>query len=1337
MCGVRSMDADHTIQGIEDAMTLTGAQRDDSHDLHGQVTGIDGGILRGWVSETPLLMMLSCDVDGEIIARGVPGALIEEADGEAAMRSYQIVLPMELYDGVARSARVTAHFRDGAKASGTAFDMILKPEDCPRPVAVLTPPAEGRLRGKVSHPFDPDCAVPLELYVNGRSALQVESWPDQGGRFEFDVTQLASFDLSCDRIDIVENLSGASLSGVLPDMLQSAAQVRLVEEESGAIGLVLRTPLSNVHISAAHLCGADGAALQSLNFEPTDDRYEVVAYLPQRPEQAVTLALGDTHLPVDQHDDDAEHPPGTRLGVGSFVPVSKIDRLEDALAATLGENYFATSPASYPDFTGAWGVTPAGTVEGWILDLSQPEHPFSVDIKVNGSLVGTVEADQMTWLSGTRAVGHWPFGFRFDLSSLELPDGFAIVAVCPSGGDQDIAAFEARNTIAFPVVPTTRTLSDFVLPSQVPSEYDVRGDAIVPATPDVVDGITTAFLARAGLGWTGTVGAVLLQACDRLMQDEEAWAALADPSSPLPHHKLQPPLLGVDMSEMIAALPLPEARKDALQICSNWREFLRLLLDPEMFAGLLDVRDIDNVLKLQKLRDLAGGAAAEAELSIDWARGGRKVVHLPEVIEAAEHIVIGTAQDTVLLDAPVSTRETPHRILSRLSRILEETSAEPDLLIALQTAGTWRLHPLQWHQRVTPDPIDVDPGCVVQSMTLSGVFCEVTCDGVTLVESLFLNVAGAVHELKALPVEDEAENGPRQFLCKLREPLSDEVELAEIAGSAGTYDLRLRSPSGARPDKLPLSLAPTPEGRMEFFDLLIEGGSLHGLSFTTEQVGRKLPVQLVEILPEALPEEEAEHPLQVVNVVPGRPGNPKSFRLPLPPSVLDGAVHRLKLVVTVDHAQAPEILWEQDFQATSEVLAAQLEAIEDAEGCARFLMRLAQVGQFEFLEHFFSAPRKDGKRDISIKAVFEILATAILHSQDGQLPAGLTRMFESLWTFSSTGAGRRQAFGEIARRVLSRAHPDVPLARFPQAPTGEAIVDLIFAAQPEKPGEYADLIRTAMMTRRYPLAKALLQKGLTAHPGNPVLLVLQAHLALQHGDVAGAEVAARAALKAESRFSGALMTLARCLSLSGRQLEAMAVLTGGKGLSSWVEKVPNYEFVKLTSGLDWDGVKLRVAQAEGRDSLEKDVLQSRQALGAPVSLSDTPYSVFFLKDNEKAASNWEIFQTLRAQTQCCQVAVPDSTRPADLECMGNWAFVFDKKRAVRPDFLQMIMDQKRSFEPVVHFVSCDMEPTGEAGAFRTVGMLARADVLRAFGGCSLEDFVTQAHQSLKVKSILI
>ncbi len=310
--------------------------------------------------------------------------------------------------------------------------------------------------------------------------------------------------------------------------------------------------------------------------------------------------------------------------------------------------------------------------------------------------------------------------------------------------------------------------------------------------------------------------------------------------------------------------------------------------------------------------------------------------------------------------------------------------------------------------------------------------------------------------------------------------------------------------------------------------------------------------------------------------------------------------------------------------------------------------------------------------------------------------------------------------------------------RYPTSPDAESVVDLLIASTSLDHAQGVRRIQDAFKLGRYAIVERWLSEALGEKPDDIELQLLAVRLDYVRGHYDSGIEKLQTLLPRSDNSNEALQLLAQGYAHQGQFLEAIATLTGGRGLTALLNSTPTLEQAKIAARLDWVSVALAAKSVNANfvDVIEK----SCTVTGLPVRLVDVPYSLFFLGEDSKVpdAEVAGLFLDLCQRTGCTQIArVDPGSAMNEIECVGAWAFVFTEAVNVNAVLLDAIFAQKRSNEVVVKIMKWRKSNSGGGSSFYVAGVLASAEALRAFGNVSLADWLVVAERSLRVKTVLI
>lgn len=466
------------------------------------------------------------------------------------------------------------------------------------------------------------------------------------------------------------------------------------------------------------------------------------------------------------------------------------------------------------------------------------------------------------------------------------------------------------------------------------------------------------------------------------------------------------------------------------------------------------------------------------------------------------------------------------------------------------------------------------------------------------------------------------------------------------------------------------------------------------------------------------------------------------FRLSLPEAVFDGKEHELALQAWAGDKSV--YLWSQDFVATDEIMRQRLSGCQNSGELFDTLMLLTWGGRFGMLASYFDRPQAFSSEALKRGDEFSVLGQGLLlgvsvnvdASQEIAL-ATLERRFravcremdESQWLAASV---------DLANRVLGSSANDLSLGRYPHAPLVEAACDLAVVATTEAADRNTvlTLASLCMSSGRYLLARDLLQSLIDRETKQALPLVRMASVEISLANLDSAEARLHEALQRRAKFPEALNQMARLYVKRGQYLEAAAVLSGGRGLGRWVEKPPPYRASKYLAALDWRGVNEEIALASGNQGYLEHLRRADDVLGPPPDPRTEGFSLIFM---DKAQRDLGATFGDLSPLGCAQVVNQNGTTMDQIEGMGRWSIFLRhaKTHMFQSEIVAALFAQMRCFEPVMELQTAKMDERGLPVGFQTVGLVARNDTLRLFGGRTLEEFAELVRSRLATKTVLV
>lgn len=1334
---------------LEGEFTIPNAIIDADAGLYGMSEVDSGGEITGWVVQ-------ETDTSPEVVALLVDGVEVARtlADRETDPRvgaGYRFGVPAEFFDGAMHNVRVLVD-PDGAARDLLAVDHMLAPEQLPAIAANVELQRTGELSGELqtgalkgwdeakhhAHLF-------LAIGEQEFGTAQVQ----EGGRFSFDLTGFSLSELLASDVVIYESIFGRPLAEVPKDLFLQSVHVEVLRINDKTVCLRLLSALT-LHDEIRATLLVQGQEQELVFVLDTSEKFHICeCQLSQAAEADAQIYIGTPgrFLSLAIRSDGNENMP--RYGLGKHLPPSS-SAIPSAISYALGSNVAPVVSLLYPDYAGQWSIDANGVLRGWMIDLALPSRLFHVQIQAGGKVLAELTTGQLAPLSGTDLPNVWPFGFEVQLP--ELADMASITVHVPDAradlprAAQDISdqdpkkgLFLAEAVGGLPALDIDDPLRIAMLTS-VPPEAAACLDLAFTAKHDSQDEKTTERL-----------GATLRRRMRALFAEPEQWLGLGQPDYPMPHHRLQQPLLGVDIQPLLDLFPDTLALYRDMQTVKNWRDLLRILLDPNVIQHLLDPDDPHDRVCL----DICKSIHAEQIVSeypcerVDWTEDSPEGVQLSERLAQSRKLVVCDSTGRVLLRTNITKTKTVLKALNEVVDTPELMQPDAQIFLASQEGGVWRFSLLGMTLQSVAEDVAVDPDVTVSELQVGTSYIRLTCLAKQPPELFRVMIEGRAFNLRPYPsigdVEPEAEQDAQLVYLV---PLATAVEAETLDLSAqdfatddakehgAVYDIRIEGETGKRPAGLPATIAVDQNHYITVVDARLESGALCGVLLSTApEPVRLLLSEHVALTPEELEvAEEGTDPLRQVplgrlRIAPPKLALVKKFRIPLTPAVLDGTRHDLTLTI------AETLHWQAHLVAEPAFVAAQFATLTRHSEHVDFLVRLAKAGRTELLEESLLSVETGNAEPFGPEESFEILLTARTSIRPQLLPASLELLLERLWEFALHTDKRFNAFLKIAAQIVTEAEQDVPLRRFPQTQVGDLLADMAIVSQAANAEEAIRLIKMALSARRFPVVGALCEDALKAFGEDHRVQEVVGAVELQYGRSQVAEQYARKALALKAKSGPARLLLARALVHQGKTLEGVTTVTEGRGLSAWLGTTPNYESVKLAAQLDWAGAYATVGQDEAREAMIKQTDLCDTATGPRETPADVTYSLFFLQQPKQDLD--ALFMTLRQSGQCTQVAVPEVLSLAEIECTGRWAVVFAKPPNVTPELLETIFLQKRPAEGVVRIMSCRVDKQGIPGEPEQIGALIRADLLRIFGPVSFAKFFEQATGTLRMKTVLI
>ena len=1345
----------------EQALTFPDARLPGHGDVFAQLLSDHPARISGWVSDGVAPAMVQLEIDGAPIASSV--ADVEEM--RAHPWGYNFVVPARFFDDTGHSLRLTAQTA-GGDVELLHVEKVIARADLPSVVCALTTTEPGVLAGTALSGSHPDRPLSLSLLINDVPVLTTVCDADDDGAFSFDLATLSQVDPSRDIVDIVAEPYGLVLDCLDADVLRTTATWTLVPTPDGGADIHLTT-ITPIRLVGDAILKDDAGRHVSLEFEPSPvSPYTAIARLNvvDRYDTSLSLLLADMAITRTLSD----QPPGPQSGATQGV-----GRRENPVLFNAGDTHVRdvlralqlnAEPIAGDSlaFSGGWTIDNNGRVRGWAINLADPKASVKGSLTINDVKVGIFKTGLPIMVPEAPLAIPLLLGFEIDATrfinthgrhkiGIVLPGGLEVVGLKPGFIRYPLrpspAPFELGRALGLssppqPAAEVVDKLLGFIDAEQWTRLHYIFGvDAPPPGDrqrPNVAH--TVYNLLRDAVLNHGIVQQLL------------------NPSSPLPHHRTMPPLAGVDMTAVLAALPLHPETLDALAAARTWRAFLiAFLADPELFGYLCNPSDTGDALILDQLDLLRSGMPRDVTLS-----RSRIAQALPDSLAGLTSLVALDPQGAVVLNQSVRNDDHVRNILSRLVSTANPAAYPGTWFLAVSRSHGdsehWAVLPITWE--ADPDIVPRNSSLVLRTLRISGRMAQIVLDtanpGTALPTQvgLWLDRKYALLAHIAEPADVEISELPTKgarYVGIVDAPSCTHLTLDNgISDPAGTYDVRLGDQNGPRPAGLPAIAEADPAGELSFGDIVFCAGDIRGWVLSTAAEGKSVRMTLVEDLP---PPDDGADPDTLVEVDPaslivqhgraltkapvasvqalyGQAFANCGFGVQLAPALLDGMPHPLRLLTEWGGGKAQDI-WSGTFVATEDFLAEQIGTCETPDELKNLLMSAATAGRVDIIDRYFESPSRLARVDLEVPVIFEILAALTLRDVDGLRSAKLRRLYDSLWTHALTSTKRQNEFYAIALRVVMETEPADTRQRFPHSPLTELAMDLVFLLQRAKVG--ADVIaRDAYNARRLPLARQIVADA--GGDASASLLATGAQIQMALGQYAVSETLIRQALEKRPGSADALMVLARNLVRQGKPLDAVATITQGRGLSQWLTEPPSYDVAKIFVALDWVGALMAAAAASGREKLIADVERSFATQGPPERLADTGFSLVLMKPGK--ADMHPLFTQL-APCGCLQVTSGDTQRMSELDCMGGWIVVLEEDNALSPELLNAIFAQRRPYEPVVQMVQSVSMPGETPYVFKTAGAMIRADALRAFGPVPFDEFMTQAQAVLRVKTVLI
>jgi hypothetical protein len=1332
-----------------------------------RVTGVTGlysrtepphqGKIRGWAISDHGVVRVQLDVDG------VPYGS-EAADGptwhlQPPDCGFVFWLPPELYDRCEHRLTVSVLDVGGRVVQIADMHTALEPADAPGFEGELVSFEDGVLSGTLRRLGWPDSTVTLVAMIDGYEAGRTDTNLAQGGAFALTLLPEGSVRIGQDSFELYTEPNGATPDFLAGDLLAERLSASLAINSSLQWAITVSGPLPLSAATKGILeLPATGQSFP-VTFQSGDKSGQLQALfeVPEGSDPAgAQLRFGDGLIPAILASREI-----------AALPLVDTSTDPDFFTRTLAALVLGHPGGAGPLKTlGHWQFGADGRVTGWSVDFSTGTAA-PVHLLLNGIVVakhpGTLPTNLASGLpDGLVFPLAVPCGFEFDLAAIGHAGGLVRVEVVTGAGVQLHAPTQVR--VRMPFKAKIRKIDPgqaFDLPKPPVLDEAMIAMFLSPVSAELSPMIAQTFGLKEGP--EGPLATVLSEVRRRLATDTKVLSALASPGGQL--DPLQwPPAADLPFL-LLDHLPLAQATRTAARRAQNWRAFIRCLVaDPVLFPSVSYHTDWLQSRDLWRLRRAAGTSTAAA---VVMSAPFDADAPIPAALMEASRVLMLDAAGHVALDmSPAEAGATVFSgALSDIATQLIDNSSPARaagwLVFVFPSEGPAQISEVIWRDARQIPAGPVDPRVDLADIVVAARHARIVLSGDALPPQIVLRTGTVTSMLSACTASghkdgsDGATNSVTSTavyagsLAPIAVPASGRFERAHQKSERDeTFDLRLENNDGPMPSGLPRWLVVAQDGGPVASEPRWSAGALTGWIFDPSDVPGSAVVELVETIPRTAEDFEADpyaQPRQevVARVIARRPSPEANARhgvkecgyaVNLPPRLLDGKPHRLHLALAAAHG-APHRFWEADFTADTDFLMAQLRECTK-EGLGGFLSVLAATRQFGVLETYFRNPHICPGADLTLDQSFAVLCTAVINGASSPQGDELKELLGSIWLMAAQDKKRLTVFTQIASRTLLANLHDVPAKRFPHGPGVEAVMDLLIAlplANAEV-GVYDDVVAASTIARRLPLAKSFVERGLEAYPKNAALSVQAANIALALGELDAAESFARQALEAKPKPAKAAMTLAHVYARRGQYLEAASVLSAGKGLSLWGEKPPSYEEVKLISGLDWVGVMLAAAEADGRAALASSVEQSVAILG-PRADARTDGVTIVLKSltDEKAAAHFSALSPHGAQ----QIFGGLEGGISEIECIGRWVLILTKADKISPVLLRTIVEQMRPFETVARLFNARGNDLGMPPDFVSAGALIRVDVLRAFGPCSLDDYLNRASVALRVKSLLI
>jgi hypothetical protein len=791
----------------------------------------------------------------------------------------------------------------------------------------------------------------------------------------------------------------------------------------------------------------------------------------------------------------------------------------------------------------------------------------------------------------------------------------------------------------------------------------------------------------------------------------------------LPHWRYEPP--SRDERQALACIFEALARPDTQEQGRGWLRMLELALD--------DVGIIASSLDLGALSDLELASAILCRRDPLWTAtrsDDRISFHFPGAEECSVEInIIGPHEEML--------NETPHIFTnSSEGRITCPDLASTDGAILAVKVGdnAPRLVPIE-HQPPTALALESKSQLKLISAAVRGAVVRVDAAGhEPLPGQLFFESRGFVVRLDASPPGEPLQDGRTALRYFGTAPAGWSGSEGKDAAYTIATDVSLSSIIGDGHIELVID-----SGDVAFSPPVFEGGHLLGWAFaldgaaypqritvtarTTDRHGGISERSITQVLGERSPEAA---------LLFGPSAENSGYRFPLPSYLLDGETYPLCAELSyLSHRRA---FVDLHFHATDAFLADQISQVESHKELEALLCTIAEAGRSSVISQFYASPTKLAD-ELAESAHIKILATLVVKRPAAIEDSVIQPAFEACWRWLLADPKQLGNFAATVMQASLSVMGANDVARFPLQPALESIVDLLLMSEKRSTSDadtYGAFIAGMLAFRRVGVARSLAEQATGKHPANPAVLTEIGRLAWALGQSHDAKEHALKALKAKPGFGKAQMLLARVLLEHDRPLDAISIATGGAGLSRAPASPAPYDVAQIAAHLDWHAFYSDSASAAGKSNAAHMVARSIEIYGGIHPAQS--FSVFFVG---KPPAEQRIYAAFQAYGDLCVIATSlEGDDVSVAPSVTKWA-IFMSGDAWSPQLLDNIFRQLRPFELVVRIVVAAKAESVDRPAFKTIGLIAKSEILGAFGQCTLEQFAQAAERRLKVKTILV